>query len=353
MGTKKDIKRKTARPRQEINNDLTYPTGFYVVCIGASAGGLNAVNELVSQLPPQLNAAVFIVLHLSKTAMGEILLDKIKRQTGLRCMLAADGMEIKPGYVYLARPDHHMLIKENRITLGNGPPENRFRPSIDVLFRSAAAGYGERTIGIVLTGYLSDGTSGMWAIKQSGGKTIVQHPDEAEYPDMPLSVIETMEVDHCVPLKNMGDIIKTITSDQPSGIAVVPAVVVAESMLSEKAATDITEVQRIGEKTIYSCPDCGGGLWNIKNNGVDHYRCHIGHSYSEPELIVKQSETISHTLWVAIRMMEERKVMLSKLAGENGRKGLQQMSVTYRDQAAQLESHIDKLKGLLFAIEKN
>lgn len=352
MPDKKNSKGQKARAVSSFKKNNS-GSAFYVVCIGASAGGLNAIGELLSQLPPNLNAAFFIVLHLSRAAIADVLVNKIKGYSRLRCVLADDGMRIEPGCIYVARPDRHMLIREDKIIIGNGPAENRFRPSIDVLFRSAAVGYGERVIGVVLTGFLNDGTAGMWAIRQSGGKTIVQHPDEAEYPDMPLSVMETMEVDHSVPLKQMGAVIKSITYRQPSSIGAVPAVVVAESMLSERSATDIMAVRKIGEKTVFSCPDCGGGLWYIKNNGVDHYRCHIGHSYSERELVVKQSETIGHTLWVAIRMMEERKIMLLKLAGENARKGLQKMSETYKEQAAQLEEHILRLKDLLFTIDGN
>src|SRR5438874_13341659 len=209
----------------------------FVIAIGASAGGLNAISEVVSQFPSDLNAAVFVVLHLSKAAVGDILLTRIQKNSSLPCKIAEDREAIKRGHVYLAPPDSHLLVKKDHIIIGRGPAENRFRPSIDVLFRSAAASHGERVIGIILTGFLNDGTSGMMAIKQSGGHCVVQDPNEAEYPDMPLSVLENIEVDHCVSLKNMGNaIFEIIDNAEEKGISVPPHVM-AESKLSEKAAT--------------------------------------------------------------------------------------------------------------------
>ena len=328
----------------------------FVIVIGASAGGLNAIAELVSQFPTDLNAAVFVVLHLSKAALGDILVNRIQKNTSLDCKIAEHNEEIKSGQIYVAPPDEHLLAKEDRIVIGRGPAENRFRPSIDVLFRSAAASHGEKVIGIILTGFLNDGTAGMMAIKQSGGHCIVQDPNEAEYPDMPLSVLENIEVDHCVSLKNMGEVIlEIIDKAEEKGISA-PANVKAESKLSEKAATAIDEVRKLGEKSLYACPDCGGGLWEIENppaGKAKHYRCHIGHSFSESDLMLKQSEATEHTLWVAVRMMEERKLLLQKFAKENDEKGLQRLSAEYNHRAKDLQQHILKLKELLFAIHKD
>jgi two-component system chemotaxis response regulator CheB len=326
---------------------------YFLVCIGASAGGLNAVLEIVSQFPATLHAAVCIVLHLSKSGIGEILAEKIKKRTLLSCVLAQDKSLIRPGTIYIAPPNVHLLVKKERIVIGHGPSENRFRPSIDVLFRSAAASYSERTIGIVLTGFLNDGTSGMWAIRQSGGHCIVQDPNEAEYPDMPLSVLETLEVDYCVPLKEMGKVIENIIhTGEITGIAP-PDNVVAESRLSEMAATGVDKVASLGEKTDFACPDCGGGLWKIQNGRVKHYRCHIGHSYSEKDLLLKQDENIQQTLWVAIRMMEERKIMLMKISNQHAGKGLHSLHSQLREQAQHLDVHIEKLKDLLYAVNKD
>jgi two-component system, chemotaxis family, protein-glutamate methylesterase/glutaminase len=326
---------------------------YFVITIGASAGGLNAVSEVVSQFPKDINAAIFIVLHLSKAAIGDVLLSRIQKNTSLPCKIATDKEPIKKGIIYFAAPDGHLLISERSIIIGHGPPENRFRPSIDVLFRSAAVAHGEKTIGIILTGFLNDGTVGMQAIKTCGGFCIVQDPNEAEYPDMPLSVLENMEVDAAIPLREMRDvIISRIETAEIKGIAP-PEKIVAESKLSEKNATSIAGVSELGEKTVYACPDCGGGLWEIENGRLKHYRCHIGHDYTERDLLIKQSEISEQTLWAAVRMMEERKLLLGKIARTSKERGLDRLSNGHLDQLKNLDDHITKLKELLFKISSD
>ena len=328
---KKSNSKKEAVLREIKTQPKTKESLFHVICIGSSAGGLNAVGELLSQLPENLNAAVFVVLHLSRAAIGEILVGRIRKNAKLPCSLAGNNEIIQPGHIYVAVPDRHLLIKNDRMLLGKGPAENRFRPSIDVLFRSAATYFREKTIGIILTGYLNDGTAGMWAIKQNGGHCLVQDPDEAEYPDMPMSVLETTEVDHCVSLTKMGSIIGNILKENKPRNVIPSAMVKAESKLSERIATGVEEVSSLGEKTTYACPDCGGGLWKIVNGNLKHYRCHIGHSYSEKDLNIQQAESIEHTLWVAIRMMEERKILLLKMGREHGEKGLEKLGSLFRN----------------------
>jgi two-component system chemotaxis response regulator CheB len=215
------------------------------------------------------------------------------------------------------------------------------------LFRSAAVSHGNRVIGIILTGYLNDGTSGMNAIKRSGGTCIVQDPNQAEYPDMPLSVLESMEVDYCVPLNEIGETIKEITKKAEERIVVIQDDVLWEAEISEKVVTRIDAVAQIGETTNYACPDCGGGLWHIKNDKNTRYRCHIGHSYTEKDLVLKQSQTIEATLWVALRMMEERRLLLNKLSDKETNKGLSKLGLSHNQRALELEGHIEKLKELL------
>ena len=354
MNNKKKASEPALNKRTDRNNrnNSKPQSSFFAIGIGASAGGINAVSELISQLPATLNAAIFVVFHLSKIAMPEILLERMKRNTKLLCKIANDNEPIEAGTIYLAVPDAHLLVKDKNILLGHGPRENRFRPSIDVLFRSIAADFGERSIGIILTGFLNDGTVGMNAIKQSGGHTIVQDPNEAEYPDMPLSVLETMEADYCTSLKKMGDAILQITKNAKVKGITPPEVVTLESKLSERAARSIEKVSQLGKKTIYACPDCGGGLWQIDKPSM-HFRCHIGHSYTERDLLYKQSESIEHTLWVSVRMMEERRLLLLKNAKSYNERGLQKLSEEYSERAEQMQTHIVKLKELLFKINND
>ena len=245
----------------------------FVVVIGASAGGLTALEELASQLTPGMKASFLVVLHLSRKGIGDFLVHKLQKRTSLHCTIPKNGDPLLEDHIYIAPPDHHLLVKKGSIIIGLGPEENRWRPSIDVLFRSAAAAYNGHTIGIVLTGMLDDGTAGMQAIKKTGGTGIVQDPNEAEYPDMPLSVMNNMEIDYCLSLAEMGAVLQKITGDAEVITTSIPPEIKAESEIAEKVATGIENVAALGDKSLYACPDCGGGLWHIQENAISRYRC--------------------------------------------------------------------------------
>ena len=324
----------------------------FIITIGASAGGLNAMTEVVAQLPEEIKAAVFIVIHLSKVGLGDFLVHRLQKYTSYTCKIAKNGENIEARHIYIAPPDEHLLVTENEVIIGQGPAENRWRPSIDVLFRSAAAHYGSRVIGIVLTGYLNDGTSGMSAIKRSGGYCIVQDPTQAEYPDMPLSVLEHIEVDYCVPLNKMGETIKTIIENNVPKINTVPDEVSKEAEIAEKVVTRLEMSEGLGSHSHYACPDCGGGLHYVNNDTITRYRCHVGHAYTENDLIIKQSEALEATLWVALRMMEERRSLLSRISEDETKKGLNRIAQSNKQRASDLEKHIETLKGVLFSTKK-
>ena len=329
----------------------------FVIVVGASAGGLNALSEFAGQLKPEIDAAVFIVMHLSRTSISDFLMHRLQPLTQLQCEIATEGATIKKGHIYVASPNLHLLVKKGKIILGRGPEENRWRPSIDVLFRAAAAAYSTRAIGVVLTGLLNDGTTGMLAIKRSGGTCIVQDPNEAEYPDMPLSVLDNMEVNYCISLAEMGEVISGITQTTPEEKPA-PDDVIIESQIAEKVVVDYINVRQLGEKSIYACPDCGGGLWNINKGGegegkVDRYRCHIGHSYSEKDLVIKQEEILESTLWTALRIMEERRNLLMKMEADHAKKGFSQLAKNYKEKADDIHVHVDHMKEILFASQKS
>lgn len=323
----------------------------YVVVVGASAGGLTAVTELVAQLKPGMNIAVLVVLHLSRKGISEFLVHKLQQVTQLHCVAAADEATIHQDHIYVAPPNYHLLVKDGRTIIGHGPEENRWRPSIDVLFRSAAVHYNGCTIGIVLSGLLDDGTAGMLAIKKTGGKCIVQDPNQAEYPDMPLSVLNNMEVDHCVPLEEMGKVLMEITQTEPEKHSI-PEDIQRESAIAEKVSIGIANVEPLGEQSLYTCPDCGGSLWKLQEGKTDRYRCYTGHTYSERDLSVKQAEQVESTLWIALRMIEERRNLLRKMELETKQRGFHRIASDHADRAQELDDHIARLKGILFAIQE-
>jgi two-component system, chemotaxis family, protein-glutamate methylesterase/glutaminase len=323
----------------------------FIVVIGASAGGLNALTEMVQSLQMGLDVAYCIVLHLSRKGIGDFIVHRLGQVTEMACSLVVNGGPIKKDNIYIARPNQHMLVKDNKFILGAGPEENRFRPSIDVLFRSAAVAYSSHTIGIILSGMLDDGTSGMWAIKRSGGTCIVQDPNQAEYPEMPLSVINNMEVDHVVALEEIGPLLAEIIKNKKGRKKPVPKDVIAESIIAETTAIRIEDIEKIGDTSAFACPDCGGNLWTIKGDIIKRYRCHIGHAYTEKDLVVKQAETASTTLWVALRMMEERKHLLKKMEIDYTKKGYKSLSSNHIEKQDSMQRHIDRLKEILFNLQ--
>ncbi|MGK2863681.1 MAG: chemotaxis protein CheB [Chitinophagaceae bacterium] len=325
----------------------------FIVVIGASAGGLDALREMAQTLQKGLDVAYCIVLHLSRKGIGDFVVHRLAQVTSMHCSLAVNGAEIKKDSIYIARPNQHLLVKDNKFILGAGPEENRFRPSIDVLFRSAAVAYSSHAIGVILSGMLDDGTSGMWAIKRSGGTCIVQDPNQAEYPDMPVSVINNMEADHVVTLEEIGPLIGKIVKQKKGRKKPVPKDVMLESKIAETTAVSINDIEKLADTSVFACPDCGGNLWAMKGDIIKRYRCHIGHAYTERDLVVKQAETASTTLWVALRMMEERKHLLKKMEVDNIKRGHKSSSSNNVVRQDEMQRHITRLKKILFDLQNH
>jgi two-component system, chemotaxis family, protein-glutamate methylesterase/glutaminase len=331
---------------QDVTNHI--PPKF-VVAVGASAGGIQSIIELIAQLEDDMDAALLFVLHLTHLSVGDLFLQRLQQMTAFNCKMAENGELLRSRMVYMAPPDFHLLVKDNKVILGTGPAENRWRPSIDALFRSVAASYNSRSIGIILSGLMQDGTSGMIAIQKSGGTCIVQDPKEAEFPDMPLSVINNLKPDYCLSLRDMGVVLKEKTSNGTPPPFEVPAPIRLEAAIAERVAIDIDNLKKIGENSLFSCPDCGGGLWEIHDNeNLSRYRCHTGHVYTQDELSLKQAQSLENTLWIALRILEERKQLMEKIAKEEFQKGWERSAANKKEKARELEVHIDRLKEFLF-----
>ncbi len=324
----------------------------FIIVVAASAGGLSAPTEFGTEFNQEIDASFFIVLHLSRTGISDFLPHRLKPSISLRCEIPAEEVAIESGHIYMAPPNQQLLEKRGKIILGRGPEENRWCPSVDVLFKSAAAAYSTRVIGVILIGSLDEGTAGMLAIKRSGGKTIVQYPNEAEYPDMPWSVISNMEGDFSISLSKIGEAILPLTQTEPEKIDA-PQDVIIESEIAERVVVDYKNIKQIGEKSIYACPDCGGGLWTIHNKGkmADRYRCHIGHSYSEKDLIVKQGEVLQSTLWAGLRIMEGRRNFWKKMEDDHSKRGLSRKETSYM-KGEEIQVPVDKMREVLYETQK-
>ncbi|RYF87060.1 MAG: chemotaxis protein CheB [Chitinophagaceae bacterium] len=319
----------------------------FIVVIGTSAGGIKALEELVTQLTPDMDAAFFVVLHLSRKGIGKFLYQRLQDSTALQCKLGVNEEPIKKGVIYIAPPDQHMLLTRGKVIIGRGAPENRWRPSINNLFRSAAATYSGRVIGIVLTGMLDDGTSGMASIKRSGGIAIVQDPNEADYPDMPLSVLDTVPVDYSVSLIGMGELLTAIIQNTEPKEVEVPYDVKVETAIDQRISTRVEDMAQF-EKIEVNCPDCGGGLYITQKDHPTHYRCHVGHSYTDRELLIRISEVMESTFWTSLRMMEERRALHLKLAKKDQERGYDTSASRHLERAREMEGHVENLKKILF-----
>lgn len=289
-----------------------------IIVIGASAGGIDPIRTILGGLPADFPGSLFVVVHTSPDSPG--VLDVIFRSASpLPVVIAKDGERITPGRVYVAASDHHLLIEPGRVRLTRGPKENRFRPAVDPLFRSAAQTYGPRVAGIILSGGLDDGTSGLRTVKQLGGTAIVQDPAEAWASSMPQSALQHVRVDHVLPAAAIAPSLVRLASgeeDVAEGGHVVPEQVKIEvNIASENKATDVG-VMKLGDPSIYACPECHGVLLEMKDHAPLRFRCHTGHGYTIESLASEMDDMIEESLWNAIRALEER-AMLLRRAGEH------------------------------------
>ena len=318
-----------------------------LIAIGTSMGGLEALREVCGRLPPDLPAAVFVVRHVTPGAPP--LLAKLLGRAGpLPAVNATDGEPVRPGRIYVAPPDRHLLVRggppaDRIVRLTRGPRENHTRPAVDPLFRSLAVAGGPRAVGVVLTGLLNDGASGLRAIKRCGGVAVVQDPDEAAYPDMPRAALQATDVDHRLTLAGIAEALVRI-AHEPAGPAVpVPPELRAEVEVAEGLMSDDTTGYRSGPPARFSCPDCNGTLWQVETGGVTRFRCRVGHGYTAEALLASQGGEIEGSLWAAVRTLRERAELLGRLADDTRGRS----SDLYRERAAESAGHSEAIRQLL------
>jgi len=302
-----------------------------IVAIGASAGGVESLRRLVRELPRDLPAAVAVVLHLAPTSRS-LLAQILSRSGPLPAHQASDKCVLEDGHVYVAMPDHHLIVEDHHLRVSRGATENGVRPAVDPLFRSAAAAFGRRVVGVVLSGSLDDGTAGLFDIKRRGGWTMVQDPAEALYPGMPISAIEHVAVDVVADSSSLGHHIVAALNGE------LPAVAAQTSALPE--ANDV-------RPSGMSCPDCSGQLWEMHAGDQVRYRCRVGHEWTGMALIDGQERALENALWAAARIVSERIQLTRKMLERASARSHHHVEHLLRNRLAELEDQDERLREAL------
>jgi two-component system, chemotaxis family, protein-glutamate methylesterase/glutaminase len=285
----------------------------HAIVIGASSGGVSALLELAAAIPAGLDAVVGVVLHVG--SQHSILPELLSRHGVWPAIHPKDGERLEAGTIYVAPPDHHMLFTAETVRLSRGARENHARPALDPLFRSAALEWRGRLIGVVLTGDLDDGTAGLAAVKACGGTAIVQDPATAFEPSMPASALANVKVDRCLPLAEIAPALVRLVhrNRQAEPVPPAPPYVAREHAIFE-GKENMENLSAAGTPSALTCPDCGGGLWELNEGKPLRYRCHTGHAFSARSLQKAQSDIAEHALWSSVRALQEREMLLRRLA---------------------------------------
>jgi two-component system, chemotaxis family, protein-glutamate methylesterase/glutaminase len=326
-----------------------------VIVVGASSGGVEALTKVLGSLPADLAAAVFVVLHVNPEAPS-YLPSILNRAGRLPAAHAVDQEPIRRGRVYVAPPGLQMYVHRGRIAVRRAPVENLHRPAIDPLFRTAAHHYGPRVIAIVLTGALDDGAAGLVAVKRAGGVAIIQDPDDAAFPAMPMNALERVAPDFCVPVDQIGQlVIELVATGAPAGRGAgghsdpLPHEVALETIDEAPSPDDATPSEKLGVASGITCPDCSGALWEIDEGTSIRYRCRIGHAYSQETIARAQEASVERAMWTALRAVEERVALLRKLADQAERRGHAGVAGVFRERAQAVEQDAGTIHGLITA----
>jgi two-component system chemotaxis response regulator CheB len=311
-----------------------------LVVVGASAGGVEALKTLVAGLPPELPAAVIVVLHVPATGRS-VLAEILDRAGPLPAATATDGAPLRRGEILVAPSDAHLLVHDGHVRLSRGPRENGHRPAIDPLFRSAARAHGARTIGVVLSGLLDDGAAGLRFVHDEGGATVVQDPEDALYPGMPSAALAAGPVDRTTPARGLADAVCALL-DEPAagsrGDVTHGAAGAPDAVERDPVEDDLTR----GALSGLTCPDCGGAIWETDDDPA-RYVCHVGHAFSRDSMLQEQGRALEITLWSALRALEERADLLRRVARRTGGGARTRL----QERAAEADEHVHALRQAL------
>lgn len=320
-----------------------------IVVIGSSMGGIDALSSMASQLPADLPAAVLVVQHMSAESPG-VLGTILSNRGALPAVIAEDGMPIERGRIHVAPPDRHMLATAEGIRITFGPRENRSRPAIDPLFRSAAVNYRSRVIGVVLTGLLGDGAAGLLAVQRCGGIVMVQSPHDAEFADMPRRALDLVRDAQRFALDDLGAALLRHCGEPAPEPPAVPEALLIETRLTERDM-GMEDWGRVPSRpTSFTCPECKGAIHEIREEGLTRYRCRVGHAYSTHDMLRDKAKSVEESLWVALQTLEERAQMLESMAAADRQRGWTRGAGSYEDRARETRVHADRLRALLLDV---
>jgi two-component system, chemotaxis family, protein-glutamate methylesterase/glutaminase len=334
-----------------MHPDRRPTAGHDIIVIGASAGGIEPLLTLVRDLPSDLPASIFIVVHTPPYAPSR-LPEILSRAGRLPAALAQDREAIVAGQIYIAPPDWHLLVRRGAVAITRGARENHTRPAIDPLFRSAARAYGKRVVGVILSGALYDGAAGLLAVKKRDGLAIVQHPGEALVPSMPHHALQLVDADWTLPAADIGDKLGRLAlfkaAEQGDGAMVDESNGVTRLITEDFAEQEHSE--RVDETSLYTCPECGGVLWQVDDGPEMSFRCHVGHAYAPEILLGQKSEELEAALWRCVRLLREKAVMarqtVDRFSEARGNRSQQRA----RDHARLAEEHALVIEQLLEAM---
>lgn len=315
-----------------------------IVVIGGSLGSTPVLKQLLGDLPADLPASVFVTTHVPTSGSG-FLPGVLAKACALPTASAMDGQPVEHGRVYVAVPGLHLMLVDSTVALGHGPRENMVRPAIDPLFRSAALAFGPRVIGVVLSGNLDDGVSGLAAIKSCGGLSVVQHPLDAEAPDMPRAALEAVDVDHVVHAGELGGVIaRLVATEPPAATVTCPPELELEVQIALGRRLGSERLRHLAEPAPISCPHCNGVLSEVKGEGPLRYRCQIGHAFTAEALIRAQHDEVDEALRIAMRIMEERAELVRRMARDARGQGRTAVAELYEARATEYQDYAATLR---------
>ena len=330
---------------------MHHPTGLNIIAIGGSSGSGAVLSRLLPSLPADIPAAILVATHLARHASG-YLAERLSGRGAMRIANAVDCQLIEHGHVYIAPPDRHLLVIDGTVRLGSGPRENMARPAIDPLFRSAARYHGPRVTGVVLSGYLDDGASGLRAIKSCGGTTVVQDPEDAQVEEMPLAALAASDVDHVATADALPGLLTALAQEQRSGAHTPSDALRLEVEIAAGSRLGSETLMAIADPAALSCPACNGVLSEIRGARPLRYRCQIGHGYTAQALTAR-SDKVNEAIRVAMRIMEERVTLVGRMARDARGAGRDAVAELYDARVSEYRGYAATLREAAVAMMRS